>query len=102
MTIARIIAAIAGIALLGAIIWAIGAGQGLMWEGAQIMSLPWGKVTLIDLYVGFIISAIVIALMEQRWWVAALWIAPIFFLGNIITAAWVILRLAPCIARLRA
>jgi hypothetical protein len=68
------------------ILWAIGAAD--FWASfAAIIKDPWGIVSLADLYLGFIISAIVMALIERSWRVAP-WIVAIFFLGNLVTALW--------------
>lgn len=60
--------------------------------GAWLTSDPWGIVTLADLYLGFFLSAVVIAIVERSW-LAAIWIAPLPFLGNFWTAIWFVLRL---------
>ncbi|WP_417423335.1 hypothetical protein [Hoeflea sp.] len=61
--------------------------------GAWLTSEPWGLVTLADLYLGFVLAAILIGLCEPRPVVALLWILPIPFLGNIWTVIWFIIRL---------
>lgn len=65
--------------------------------GAWLLSDPWGLVTLADLYLGFILLSVVIALTE-RGWTALVWIVPLFFLGNLWAAIWLVLRL-PALAR---
>lgn len=60
--------------------------------GAWLVSDPWGIVTLADLYLGFFLSAIVIASVERSWG-ALFWIAPIPFLGNVWTAIWFVWRI---------
>jgi hypothetical protein len=93
MSIARILAALAGLALAASIYWAGFVMDSPLATGfAAVTAEPWGWVTLIDLYVGFILFAIIIALVEKKWWVAALWIAPLPFLGNIVAALWLVVR----------
>jgi hypothetical protein len=60
--------------------------------GAWLTSDPWGIVTLADLYLGFLLSAILIAIVERSW-LAVIWIVPIPFLGNFWTAIWFVLRI---------
>lgn len=94
VTVARVLVALAGLALSASIVWAgFVQGANLLSEGARILELSWGVVTLVDLYVGFLIIAVVIAALEPRAWVAALWIAPLPFLGNVVAALWVVVRL---------
>ena len=94
----RFISTLAGVLLLLAIVWAIGVGD-FAGEGAQLLSMPWGIVTLVDLYAGFILTACIIWVVEPRKLTALLWALPIFFLGNIVSALWLVLRGIP---RLRA
>ncbi len=51
----RLAFALPGLILAAAIVWAFGKAD--FWaSGAQIVANPWGLVTLIDLYAGFIIT----------------------------------------------
>ena len=87
------------LALSAAIWFALGAdGRALGEVLGQMLADPWVLVTLIDLYLGFFIAAAVIFLVEENKIVAALWALPVFFLGNVWTALWLIVRL-PAIAR---
>ncbi|MEP2942743.1 MAG: hypothetical protein ABJL18_11480 [Hyphomicrobiales bacterium] len=52
----------------------------------------WGWVTLLDLYLGFILIAIFIAIIERESSIAFMWIVPLFFLGNIWSALWFVIR----------
>ncbi len=83
--------AIPGIALTAAIIWAFGRAD--FWaSSAQIVANPWGVVTLIDLYAGFVFTGIIIAAIE-RWkpWVWGL-LALSLVLGNVVYAIWGVMR----------
>lgn len=76
-------------------------------EGSVVESLgyvtadPWGWVMLADLYFGFILFAVIIATIERNRWVALFWIVPLFFLGNIWSALWLVVRLAKIVQILR-
>lgn len=101
MSPARILAALSGLVLTGSIIWAGFIMDSPLTTGfAAVTAEPWGWVSLIDLYVGFVLFAILIAVIERRWWVAALWIAPLPFLGNVVAALWIVVRLPMLIRRL--
>ncbi|MEL6202142.1 MAG: hypothetical protein AAFR39_07245 [Pseudomonadota bacterium] len=91
MMILRLALALIGLAFAALIVWAIAVGD--FWaEGAWLFANPWGIVSLADLYFGFLLSAVVIALVERPL-VAAVWILPIPFLGNVWVVIWFVWRL---------
>jgi hypothetical protein len=100
----RIAVGVLGLALLGVVIWAAVAGGDLhgsfLQQGAVLTTLPWGLATLLDLYIGFVFFSVIVLLTERSWLRAALWAAPIFVLGNIWTAVWLVLRLPTLLRRL--
>ncbi|MHA7871374.1 MAG: hypothetical protein ACX939_03390 [Hyphococcus sp.] len=99
MTLLRIFYGICALLFSASVFWALGAEpRGTMEVLAAMASDPWTLVTFFDLYLGFLIIAAVIFFFEQNRWRALFWIAPIFFLGNIWTVLWLIIRL-PAIAR---
>jgi hypothetical protein len=99
MSIIRILLALGGLALTALIIIAIQLGD--FWQaGAWLTTDPWGLTTLVDLYLGFAISAVVISLYERRLQ-ALLWIVPIPVLGNVWTVIWLIYRLPNLAIRLK-
>jgi hypothetical protein len=96
----RSVPAIAFVVLAAAILWA--AGQANIIESfARITDDPWGIVTLVDLYAGFVVVAVVIGLIEPRRWVTLLVVILIPFLGTLVPAAWLVVRF-PLVARLGA
>ncbi|TDH38209.1 hypothetical protein E2A64_03560 [Pseudohoeflea suaedae] len=99
MTPLRLLIAVLALAFAVLIVWAIGTGT-FSEAGAWLVSEPWGLVSMADLYLGFLLSSTVIFFFERRWWVAALWIFPIPFLGNVWTAVWFVLRLPEMARRL--
>jgi hypothetical protein len=90
MTPKRIVSLLFAGLLTIAIIWAI--GQKPIGEsfGAMIRD-PWGVVTLIDLYAGFIAFVLVIAFYEKPW-VAAVLFGLLCVLGNIVSLGWLAFR----------
>jgi hypothetical protein len=99
MSFSRLLIGFLGLILLASIIWAMvvsnfGTAFGM------IIAEPWGVVTLIDLYTGFVFASIMIAVVERDWR-AGLWIVPLYFLGNLVTALWLVLRWRLITERLR-
>ena len=92
MNVLRAAIGILGLALLGLIFWAAFAATDLhgdfMDQLAVVSTLPWGKVSLLDLYIGFVFFAVIVFLTEQSWLAAILWAAPIFVLGHVWSAIW--------------
>ncbi|MET0182708.1 MAG: hypothetical protein ABW199_07475 [Caulobacterales bacterium] len=97
MTPVRAVIGIMGLALLGLLIWAAVAMTdlhgSLLDQLDVIVSLPWGVVSIADLYAGFVLFAVLVFLTERTWWQAALWAAPIFIVGNVWAAIWFVVRL---------
>jgi hypothetical protein len=82
----RVLLVILALVFAALIVWAIQTAD--FWASfAMITKDPWGIVSLADLYLGFIVAAVVMALVERSWTVAP-WIVAIFFLGNVVTAIW--------------
>ncbi len=99
MNMIRLVYAALGIGLAALILFAVNTGD--FWSaGRWLMSDPWGLTTMADLYLGLAISALFIALFERSW-LAALWILPLPFLGNVWTVVWLIVKLPEIASRLR-
>jgi hypothetical protein len=97
----RTLLAVAALALTGAIFWAMGRAS-LFESFGKIIADPWGVVTLIDLYAGFLAISVVIAIAEPRRIVAAVTIILTPFLGSVVPLVWLIARLPLMIDRLSA
>lgn len=100
MTILRISVFLAGIAFLGLCIQAGLAGD-FKGEFSQISGLPWGKVSLADLYLGFLAFAVVIVLTEKLS-ISIPMILALLVLGNVVAAFWLAWRLPRIAQKLRA
>jgi hypothetical protein len=79
-------------ALSGAIFWAMFRGD-FATEGRQILDLPWGKVTLLDLYAGLGLASGWIVTRERSRSRAALWVAGLLALGNPVLCIYVLVTL---------
>ncbi|KGF70205.1 hypothetical protein LL06_06610 [Hoeflea sp. BAL378] len=88
----QILIAAGALGLAGLIVVAVTSGS-FSEAGNWLISDPWGQVTLADLYLGFLFSAVVIWFFEPRPLHALLWILPIPVLGNVWTAVWFLIRL---------
>jgi hypothetical protein len=62
-------------------------------EGSVLMSLAWGKVSLIDVYTGFFLFSGWVIFREEKWLNSVFWIIMIMILGNFITSLYVTIRL---------
>lgn len=90
MTLRRIIAVLFGTTLAIAIVWALGE-KSLSASFGEMIRDPWGVVTLIDLYSGFIAFALLIAFFETPW-VTVLLFALLCVLGNVVSLGWLVFR----------
>ncbi len=98
MTLIRILCLIGGLVLAASIVWAMGAWEGSFGEAIDwLISEPWGVVSLIDLYLGFFLIAVLIWLLEPNKMIALAFIIPLPFLGNLWAAVWFAWRLAKAI-----
>ena len=91
----------------------LGIAFGILIAGVMVADVPagpaldfltgdgWGIVTLVDVYLGFLIAASIIFIVEENKLVAAAWALPIFILGNVVTALWFALRIGKLLARNR-
>lgn len=57
-------------------------------EGAWILDHAWGRMSLIDLYVGIALFAGWVFLRERSWWIGMLWLPVFVVLGNAGTALY--------------
>jgi len=68
--------------------------RSIMNVGAVLWSDPWFHATLLDAYAGFITFYVWVAYKERRLLPRIVWFILIMGLGNIATAAYVLLQLA--------
>ena len=90
---ARLIVAATGILFI--IICILAYGQ-VGWSGFdRVLAEPWGMVTFLDVMLGAVCMSAVILSQEADKRVAVLWAAPIFMLGHVVSAAWLVFRYLP-------
>ena len=96
---ARLIIALASIVFIGILVWAFSTGAGF--DPDAFTTDPWVATASADLIFGFILLAVVIAWNEPSPVRAALWIVPIFIVGNLVPALYLLLNGRKMVARLR-
>lgn len=62
-------------------------------EASSIWALPWGKVTVIDIYAGLAVFGAWVAYREKRPLRIALWWLALVTLGNLTTGVYLIVAL---------
>jgi hypothetical protein len=92
MRVAKIIALLGVLAMGAALIYAFTQGD-FGSEGSQITSMPWGIVSLVDLYVGFVLFAMWIVYREAVVWQAVIWVILLMILGFFIGALYTLIAL---------
>jgi hypothetical protein len=63
-------------------------------DGARLLSNPWGIVSIVDLYVGFILFSGWIIFREKSWIKTIIWVALMMVLGFFTGALYTYLALA--------
>ena len=62
-------------------------------EGAELLKMPWGIVSLVDLYVGFALLSAWIVYREKSWLPSMLWVVLMMVLGFWTGALYTLLAL---------
>jgi len=92
MKAAKIVTFICFLAMGAGISWALITGN-LSDDGARILAMPWGVVSLIDLYVGFIIFSLWIVYREKNLLSTILWVLLMMSLGFFTGALYIFIAL---------
>ncbi|WP_420631873.1 DUF1475 family protein [Candidatus Leptofilum sp.] len=92
MKIAKIISFLGVVAMSAAIGYAFAVGD-FGGEGSQLLAMPWGIVSLVDLYVGFSLFALWIFYRESNKLTATAWIVLLMVLGFFTGSLYVLLAL---------
>lgn len=98
MQIIRICLVALALAFVAAIVWASMTGS-IGTEFSAITAYPWGKISIADLYLGFVAFAVVIWLVEKPA-IAIPVILVLMVLGNPVALIWLVWRLPVLRARL--
>ena len=91
-TLAWLTVAAAATVMIGALVY--GGAVGDLWaEGGALMDLPWGVVTLVEVYVGLTLFACWVFWREESRVTAGAWMLAAALGGNIISCLYVLLAL---------
>ena len=80
MKLAKIIALGGLFAMTGVLIYGFTVGN-FSSEGTKLLGMPWGIVSLVDLYVGFILFSAWIVYREKAWLPSVIWVVLMMVLG---------------------
>jgi hypothetical protein len=80
MKIAKLIALLGLLAMTSVLVYGFAVGD-FGGEGSQLLSMPWGIVSLVDLYVGFVLFSGWIVYREKSPVRSAVWVALMMVLG---------------------
>jgi hypothetical protein len=89
---AKVVSLLGALAMAGVILWAAIAGD-FSEEGAQIVALPWGVVSLVDLYSGFALIIVWFFFREDSWVFALIWSVLLLVMGNLCFCVYVFVQL---------
>lgn len=92
MKLAKIITALGVLAMTAALFNGFTRGDFAV-EGAKLLAMPWGQISLVDLYTGFILFSIWIVFREKTLWKAALWVVLMMILGFFAGALYMFIAL---------
>lgn len=88
MKIVKFVSFLGIIAMSLALIYGFGVGN-FATDGALILANPWGIVSLVDLYTGFVLFSLWIILRESNLMLTILWVAAMMILGFFAGAVYV-------------
>src|SRR5512143_3456373 len=80
MKIAKLIALAGLLAMTAVLVYGFTVGD-FSAEGARLLAMPWGIVSLVDLYVGFVLFSGWIVFREKAWLPALIWVVLMMVLG---------------------
>ncbi len=92
MKLAAIISLLGVLAMAGMIAFAL-LNADFNAEGSILLGLAWGRVSLVDLYVGFTLFSAWIVFRERSPWAALVWVILMMTLGFFTGALYVFLNL---------
>lgn len=92
---AKIVAGLGALAMAAVLIYGFAAGD-FTGEGGRLLAMPWGVVSLVDLYVGFVLFACWILFRDGISLPSVLWIAVVMILGSLAICLYVLVALQTC------
>jgi len=92
MKIAKLIALVGLLAMTGVLVYGFFGGD-FGTEGALLLSMPWGIVSLVDLYVGFTLFSCWIVYRERSVLRSVVWVILMMVLGFFAASLYVLIAL---------
>jgi hypothetical protein len=92
MRIAKVVAVLGLLAMTGVLIYGFTVGD-FLGEGRELMSMPWGIVSLVDLYVGFILFSGWIVYRERSAVRSVVWVFFMMVLGFFTASLYTLIAL---------
>lgn len=92
MKIAKAVAVLGVLAMASILIYGFTAGD-FGGEGKALLSMPWGIVSLVDVYVGFILFSGWIVYREKSLARSVMWITLVMILGNFTASLYTLIAL---------
>jgi hypothetical protein len=92
MKMAKVVALLGTLAMAGVLIYGFTVGD-FTGEGNVLLSMPWGIVSLVDVYVGFILFSGWVVYRERSLARAIVWVFLIMVLGNFTAGLYTFLAL---------
>jgi hypothetical protein len=80
LKIAKMIALLGLLAMTSVLVYGFRIGN-FSTEGSRLLSMPWGIVSLVDLYVGFALFSCWIVFREKTWLPSLIWVILMMVLG---------------------
>ena len=92
MRLAKMIALLGLMAMTGVLVYGFTAGD-FGGEGRRLLSMPWGIVSLVDLYVGFILFSCWIVYRERSVLASVVWVILMMVLGSFTASLYALVAL---------
>jgi hypothetical protein len=92
MRIAKVVAVLGLIAMGGILLYAFTQGD-IAGEGSELLSMPWGIVSLVDLYVGFTLFSGWIIYRERSFARSLVWVVLMMVLGFFTASLYTLIAL---------
>lgn len=92
MKIAKLVAGVGLLAMSAVLIYGFSAGD-FASDGAEILGNPWGIVSLVDLYTGFVLFSGWIIYREKSIFSAAIWVLLMMVLGFFTASLYTLIAL---------
>ena len=92
MKMAKVVAVLGVLVMASILIYGFAVGD-FGGEGQVLLSMPWGIVSLVDVYVGFVLFSGWIVYREKSLLRSAVWIILVMILGNLIASLYTLIAL---------